>query len=39
MNLFRTFTDTSFSDHRQVRVVLQELSHQPLDRSSVHFQR
>ncbi|CAF4786977.1 unnamed protein product, partial [Rotaria socialis] len=38
-NMFRQFFDTSFTDYRQVRVVLQELPDNPLKESSPDFQR
>ncbi|CAF2042514.1 unnamed protein product [Rotaria magnacalcarata] len=37
--MFRQFFDTSFTDYRQVRVVLQELPDNPLKESSPDFQR
>ena len=37
--MFRQFFDTSFNDHRQIRVVVQELPDNSLKESSPDFQR
>ena len=40
MSVFRPFYDTSFNDHRQVRIVVQDLTKENAEQStSLDFQR